>query len=407
MMLRGTRSLLSAAQKGAVARSALGRPVAVRAGPTCPPPFQRVDTSLALRLLPRASRAEYSTKPPLQPNKRDVAREKEVGRQKLESHPELVSTESSVRHVLEPSQAPPDDSRDVLRDAKEDIEKVKETFALSSVPRQPYALGLAGTLPYLATSISTVYLSWDLKTTWPTDSNFLNSFLVSHETATQWLQALEPIQIGYGAVIISFLGAIHWGLEYAEKAPSRPRTSFRYGIGLLAPCIAWPTMMFPIEWALTGQFLAFTGLYFADARATKRGWAPAWYSTYRFVLTAIVGATIVMTLVARAKIDDKSPRISTEDLNKIVQPSQTKYVNWARLEAEEKERIRREKKEQEKQEKKEKNEERQQKLLEEKGGASPSKQDESEDVAEESEDDTAAEDEASEDKSSEGKKNKK
>ncbi len=34
--------------------------------------------------------------------------------------------------------------------------------------------------------------------------------MVSHETAQQWLEMLEPIQLGYGAVIISFLGAVHW-----------------------------------------------------------------------------------------------------------------------------------------------------------------------------------------------------
>jgi hypothetical protein len=87
---------------------------------------------------------------------------------------------------------------------------VKETFELNSVPREPYALGLAGTLPYLATSLSTVYLSWNLGQQWPTSSTFVNSFMVSHETAQRWLSMLEPIQLGYGAVIISFLGAIHW-----------------------------------------------------------------------------------------------------------------------------------------------------------------------------------------------------
>jgi hypothetical protein len=29
------------------------------------------------------------------------------------------------------------------------------------------------------------------------------------------LHFLEPLQIGYGASILSFLGAIHWGLEWA------------------------------------------------------------------------------------------------------------------------------------------------------------------------------------------------
>ncbi len=220
------------------------------------------------------------------------------------------------------------------------------------------------------------------------DSNFLNSLMVSHETATQWLQALEPIQIGYGAVLISFLGAIHWGLEYAEKSPSRERTAFRYGIGLLAPTIAWPTMLLPIEWALTGQFLTFAGLYLADARATSRGWAPAWYGTYRFVLTAIVGATIFITLIARAKIDDKSPRLTFDDLAKLGQSGQqSQYVNWARLEAEEKEKINREKKEEEKKDRKEKNEQDQQEMLEKKGGSSGAKKEQSDDKAPESKDD--------------------
>jgi Protein of unknown function (DUF3429) len=34
-------------------------------------------------------------------------------------------------------------------------------------------------------------------------------------TAQQWLDTLQTIQIGYGAVLLSFLGAIHWGLEFA------------------------------------------------------------------------------------------------------------------------------------------------------------------------------------------------
>lgn len=78
------------------------------------------------------------------------------------------------------------------------------------MPKEPYFLGLAGTLPYLATSISTLFLGWNVRTEWPTSSNFVNSFLLNPETAASWLGTLEQIQLGYGAVIISFLGAIHW-----------------------------------------------------------------------------------------------------------------------------------------------------------------------------------------------------
>lgn len=81
---------------------------------------------------------------------------------------------------------------------------------MADVPREPFALGLAGTIPYLFTSMSTVYLSWDLNTEWPSSSAFLNHFHMNHDDAQSLLSLLEPVQLGYGAIIISFLGAVHW-----------------------------------------------------------------------------------------------------------------------------------------------------------------------------------------------------
>jgi hypothetical protein len=216
------------------------------------------------------------------------------------------------------------------------------------VPREAFGLGLAGTLPYLATSISTVYLSWSLNTEWPTTSSFINSIVANHDSATHWLQLLEPIQVGYGAVIISFLGAIHWGLEFAEKRALPDRTRFRYGIGVLAPAVAWPTIFMPIEWALTTQFAAFVALYFTDSTATVKGWAPGWYGIYRFVLTAIVGAAILISLVGRAKIGAGHARLSKAELRDRLHPQTgSKDRDWAKEEAKEKEKIQKEKKEEE------------------------------------------------------------
>lgn len=73
-------------------------------------------------------------------------------------------------------------------------------------------------------------------------------------------------------------------------------------IGVLAPAVAWPTTLMPVEYALITQFLAFTSLYYADTRASRRGLAPPWYGTYRFVLTFIVGASIVVSLIGRGQI---------------------------------------------------------------------------------------------------------
>jgi Protein of unknown function (DUF3429) len=87
---------------------------------------------------------------------------------------------------------------------------VKDAFRLSKIPKESHVLGLAGTIPYFATSLSTIYLGWNLSQTFPTGSSFKDALLINHDTAQWLLQTIEPIQLGYGAVIISFLGAIHW-----------------------------------------------------------------------------------------------------------------------------------------------------------------------------------------------------
>lgn len=231
---------------------------------------------------------------------------------------------------------------------------IKETFSLSEVPREALTIGLAGVLPYLATSLSTVYLAWDINYAHTTGTGFL----VSGQTAETLLHILEPLQVGYGAVvrhssplhppftlqwltipvqIISFLGAIHWGLEFAKYGGQNLGYK-RYAIGVVAPAVAWPTMLLPVEYALITQFLAFVFLYFADARATVRGWAPAWYSTYRFVLTFIVGASLVVSLIGRGEIVDKVGKLpGPADKLKALRDSQME--NLEREEKERRERI--------------------------------------------------------------------
>ena len=34
------------------------------------------------------------------------------------------------------------------------------------------------------------------------------------------------------------------------------------------------------------------------------GWTPPWYGTYRFILTFVVGASIVLSLIGRGQVSD-------------------------------------------------------------------------------------------------------
>ncbi|KAI6377702.1 hypothetical protein MCOR25_002426 [Pyricularia grisea] len=367
-MLRGARPLLSfstrAIESAKVSKVPIGRKLALEVRPRIPSP------SAGRPVVFRAARLQYSTKKSTDPEEEyarkvvgvDPEHDRKVAQEKLQPNPDGVSSESSVRHVLEPRRRQigkgAEEGQDALKKGLgADIETVKDTFNLSGVPPLSYKLGLAGTLPYLGTSLSTVFLSWNLSTQWPTSSNLLNSIMFSHENAAYYFQLLEHIQLGYGAVIISFLGAIHWGLEYAEKAPHPQRTKFRYGMGVVAPMLAWPTLLLPVEYALIGQFAAFSALYFADAKAATRGWAPPWYGTYRFVLTFVVGSAIFVSLLWRARLlDHGGNEGAAQNISGIKEGDLTREMpeaEWRRLEAEEKERLKKEKEEAERKKKEE------------------------------------------------------
>ena len=104
--------------------------------------------------------------------------------------------QSSVRRSFEGSgKKEPDDQ--MLGSIMDDLKTIKDTFGLADVPKEPLYLGIAGVLPYAVTSISTVFLAYDI--------NHANStgkeLLFAPETAQYLLDMMVPIQIGYGAVV--------------------------------------------------------------------------------------------------------------------------------------------------------------------------------------------------------------
>lgn len=234
----------------------------------------------------------------------DRKREEAIQQQKMQPDPDGVTSTSSVHPILSEVHQHETVERDtdMLAGAKADLKTIRDTFRLDDVPRQAYYIGLAGVLPYVATSASTIYCAWEINHAATTGLGYL----LTEKTAEIYLHILEPLQVGYGATIISFLGAIHWGLEFAKFGGEQGYP--RYAIGVFATALAWPTLLLPVEAALISQFVIFNFLYYADSRASKLGWAPAWYGVYRFVLTFIVGASIVSTLIWRGHVSDRVSR---------------------------------------------------------------------------------------------------
>jgi len=162
---------------------------------------------------------------------------------------------------------------------------------VSAVPTPYLLFGLAGGLPYVGASATTAYLAHQ--------AGLAASGVMTHIDPGVALTVLDQalsVQVTYGAVMLSFLGALHWGMEFAGYG-GRHYTK-RLLLGAAPVMFAWPTLALQPTMALVAQWAGFTTLWYADSRVTALGWAPRWYSQYRFYLSLLVGSCIIGSLAS-------------------------------------------------------------------------------------------------------------
>ncbi|KAM5532947.1 hypothetical protein V8D89_013413 [Ganoderma adspersum] len=179
----------------------------------------------------------------------------------------------------------------------DNVEPAQQTFlgitnAVAHAVPIPYVVfGLAGGIPYVCSSGVTVYLAWQAGLA----AQGLISSIDPGVAITVLHQALD-IQTTYGAVMLSFLGALHWGFEFAGYGGHKYYPRLLLGA---APVVyGWSTLALDPMGALIAQWIGFTTMWWADLRATTAGWTPKWYSQYRFYLSVMVGTCIIGSLFA-------------------------------------------------------------------------------------------------------------
>ena len=98
----------------------------------------------------------------------------------------------------------------------------------------------------------------------------------------------------YGAVILSFVGAVHWGLAMrADRSP------YWYVWSVTPAIMGWlAIVLLDIKISLLALAIAFTLAWSVDRQASLRGLIPAWYMQMRHILTA--GATVSLLATAFA-----------------------------------------------------------------------------------------------------------
>ena len=78
----------------------------------------------------------------------------------------------------------------------------------------------------------------------------------------------------YGAVILSFLGAVHWGL--ALRAPPEEDAALwpRLGFGVLPALVGWVALLLPARAGLLLLAAAVVGVAAVETAAARRGSVP-------------------------------------------------------------------------------------------------------------------------------------
>lgn len=139
------------------------------------------------------------------------------------------------------------------------------TVTPARIPASALVLGLAGLIPFILCAAA--------------------SLLTEGLLQAQAWYALTA----YGAVILSFLGGVHWGLAIkTEAAPKPAALTPRLIISVIPSLIGWTALLMPTVPGLIALALGFAAMLWTDLRATRDGLAPQWYSRLRWPLSIIV-----------------------------------------------------------------------------------------------------------------------
>ncbi len=148
--------------------------------------------------------------------------------------------------------------------------------ARGPVPSAAQWLGALGAVPFVALAVMALF--------------------VDGAPSTRVSVALSA----YGAVILSFLGGIRWGLAVAGfGVEGGEGASFgRLGLSVLPSLVAWVALLIPAPGRLLLLAAAFAAMLWLDVRASRQGIAPVWYPRLRWPLTTTVVAALVLAAIA-------------------------------------------------------------------------------------------------------------
>ena len=102
--------------------------------------------------------------------------------------------------------------------------------------------------------------------------------------------------LAYGAVILSFLGGIHWGAAMTRSIsqPDHGIDSVRLGISVVPSLVGWASLLIDVRYGLALLAVGFAANLLLDIRSTHQGLVPPWYRRLRQPLTIVVIVALIV-----------------------------------------------------------------------------------------------------------------
>jgi hypothetical protein len=116
---------------------------------------------------------------------------------------------------------------------------------------------------------------------------------ISHLPGTGLFHLTLPWR-GYGAIILSYMGGVQWGLAVSAQPENTVTAIRRYSISILPALGAWISMILESRPALIVQLVCFVMLLVYDVWTVSIHEAPHWYRTLRLRLSVVVCACLLV-----------------------------------------------------------------------------------------------------------------
>lgn len=145
-------------------------------------------------------------------------------------------------------------------------------------PLSARSLGFGGLLPFIGLALAA---------------------LLDPTRAALWNHAL----MAYGAIILSFVGALHWGFAMTAGGLSDGERSGRFAWSVMPALIAWVALLLAGVSVMFAALLLLAGFwlhYLQDRMLVHRADLPVWYLPLRLTLTTVASVCIVVGGIAAA-----------------------------------------------------------------------------------------------------------